>query len=280
MEYMIRDRLSWMRFLGFALGDRTADENTIRHFRDRMTETGTLKRVMKAFDWQLHKRGYMPMSGQIIDASLVPAPKQRNTDDERQAIKDGKSAQDIWPDDPAKAAQKDTDARWTLKIGGKVRYKDGKPLPPITLQRFGYKSHISIDRPYGYMRAGEVTSAAYADGRMLRHVIAENTSSEVWADTTYRYRTNETWLADRMLTSRIHRRKPKGKFMPKATARANAAKSAILARIEHVFAHQKSRFGLFIRTIGIKRAEAKLTLANLAYNFDRLIFHERRAATA
>jgi hypothetical protein len=40
------------------------------------------------------------MSGQIIDASPVPAPKQRNTDDERQAIKDGKSAQDIWPDDP------------------------------------------------------------------------------------------------------------------------------------------------------------------------------------
>ncbi len=58
--------------------------------------------------------------------------------------------------------------------------------------------------------------------------------------------------------------------MPRATARANAAKSAIRARIEHVFAHQKNRFGLFIRTIGIKRAEAKLTLANLAYNFDRL----------
>ena len=207
-------------------------------------------------------------------------PKQRNTDDERQAIKDGKSAQDIWPDDPAKAAQKDTDARWTLKIGGKVRYKDGKPLPMIALPVFGYKSHISIDRRYGFIRAGEVTSAAHADGRMLRHVIAENSSSEVWADTAYRSKANETWLADRMLTSRIHRRKPKGKPMPKATARANAAKSAIRARVEHVFAHQKNRFGLFIRTIGIKRAEAKLTLANLAYNFDRLIFHERRAVTA
>lgn len=47
-----------------------------------------------------------------------------------------------------------------------------------------------------------------------------------------------------------------------------------------VFAHQKNRFGLFIRTIGLKRAEAKLTLANLAYNFYRLIFHERLAVTA
>ena len=83
-----------------------------------------------------------------------------------------------------------------------------------------------------------------------------------------------------MLTSRIHRRKPKGKPMPKATARANAAKSSIRAHVEHVFAHQKNRFGLFIRTIGLARAEAKLTLANLAYNFDRLIFHERRRVTA
>lgn len=172
-----------MRFLGFALGGRTPDENTVRHFRNRMTETGTLSQVMKAFDWRLHKKGYIPMSGQIIDASLVPAPEQRRTDDERQAITEGKSAQDICPDDPAKAAQKDTDARWTLKIGGKVRYKNGKPLPMIALPMFGYKSHISIDRRYGFIRAGEVTSAAHADVRMLRHAIAENNSSEVWADT-------------------------------------------------------------------------------------------------
>lgn len=81
-----------------------------------------------------------------------------------------------------------------------------------------------------------------------------------------------------MMVSRIHRKKPNGKPMPKATARANAKKSSIRARVEYVFAHQKNRFGLFIRTIGLKRAEAKLILANIAYNMDRLIFHERRAA--
>jgi IS5 family transposase len=130
MEFMIRDRLSWMRFLGFDLGAPTPDENTIRLFRNKMTETGTLRRVMKAFDWQRHKKDYIPMSGQIVDASLVPAPKQRNTDPEKAAIKEGRSAQEIWPDAPNKAAQKDTDARWTLKIGGKVRYRpDGTPLP-------------------------------------------------------------------------------------------------------------------------------------------------------
>ena len=79
-----------------------------------------------------------------------------------------------------------------------------------------------------------------------------------------------------MLTSRIHRRKPMGKPMSKATARANAAKSSIRAHVEHVFAHQNNRFGLLIRTIGLASAEAKLTRCNLAYNFNRLIFHERQ----
>lgn len=278
MEFMIRDRLSWLRFLGLSLGDRTPDENTIRHFRNRLTETGTLKRVMKAFDWQLQKKGYIPMSGQIVDASLVPAPKQRNTEGEREAIKSGKSAKDIWPNEPNKAAQKDTDARWTLKIGGKVRYReDGTPLPMIALPVFGYKSHISIDRRYGFIREMAVTSASAADGRLLRHVVStDNTGSEVWADSAYRSKRNEKWLSDRMLTSRIHRRKPKGKPMPKAIARANAAKSSIRAHVEHVFAQQKNRFGMFIRTIGLARAEAKLPLCNLAYNFNRLVFHERR----
>ena len=87
---------------------------------------------------------------------------------------------------------------------------------------------------------------------------------------------NERWLKIQGKVSCIHRRKPKGKPMPERIARANAAKSGIRAKLEHVFARQKGRYGLFICTIGLARAEAKLTLANPAYNFDRLIFHERR----
>ena len=140
------------------------------------------------------------------------------------------------------------------------------------------KSHISIDRRFGFIRKATVTSASDADGRQLKHLVSkDNTASDVWADSAYRSQSNEKWLAKNMMTSRIHRRKPVGKPMPERTARANAKKSAIRAKVEHVFAHQKNCFGLFIRTIGIARAETKLTLANLAYNFDRLIFHERRA---
>lgn len=281
MEFMFRDRLSWMRFFGFDLGGSMPDENIIRHYRNRLTESGTLEALMQAFEEQLREAGYLAMGGQIVDVTLVPAPKQRNTEGEEAAIKLGKSAKQIWRGKPDKARQKDVDARWTIKIGGKIRYRpDGTPLPQIATPVFGYKSHISIDRHFGFIRKASVTSAADSDGRQLRRVIdTSNTAGDVWADSAYRSQKNEAWLARHMLTSRIHRRKPKGKPMPERRARANAAKPAVRARVEHVFAHQKNRYGLFIRTIGLARAQAKLKMANLVYNFDRLIFHEQRAAT-
>jgi transposase, IS5 family len=116
MEYLIRDRLSWLRFLGFDLGAPTPDANTIRLFREKLTEAGALDTLFADFDRQLKERGYLAMGGQIVDGTLVAAPKQRNTQAEKDAIKAGKRAGEIWPDEPAKAAQKDTDARWDAEV--------------------------------------------------------------------------------------------------------------------------------------------------------------------
>jgi transposase, IS5 family len=279
MEYLIRDRLSWLRFLGFDLGAATPDANTIRLFREKLTEAGALDALFSDFDRQLKERGYLAMGGQIVDATLVAAPKQRNTQAEKDAIKAGKKAGEIWPGEPARAAQKDTDARWTLKFAKARPTVDGKPGIDIAIPSFGYKSSISICRTFGFIRKGKVTDAARFDGRMLRDVVTnDNTASDVWADTAYRSQANEKWLDRQGRVSRIHRKKPRGKPMPERTAKANAARSKVRARVEHVFAQQKDKMGLFIRTIGIKRAEAKIALANLAYNMNRLIFHERRAA--
>ena len=62
------------------------------------------------FDKHLAKSGYLAMGGQIVDATLVAAPKQRNSDSEKADIKAGKVAS-AWKDNPAKLAQKDRDAR-------------------------------------------------------------------------------------------------------------------------------------------------------------------------
>jgi len=80
-----------------------------------------------------------------------------------------------------------------VKIGGKIRYRpDGTPLPQIAKPVFGYKSHISIDQRFGFIRKATVTSAADSDGRQLRRVVdTSNTASDVWADSAYRSSKNE-----------------------------------------------------------------------------------------
>ena len=107
----------------------------------------------------------------------------------------------------------------------------------------------------------------------------DNTASTVWADSAYRSKTNEEWLKNNGLKSDIHQRKPKGKPMPETTSRANGRRSKIRSAVEHVFARQKDKMKLFIRTIGIGRAKVKIGMANIAYNMLRYVFHEAKRAT-
>jgi IS5 family transposase len=281
-EHLVRDRLSWMRFCQLTLADPVPDGNTLWDFREALVAAGTLDKLFGRLDQAIKDAGYLPMSGQIVDASLVAAPRQRNTEAEKAAIKAGQKAAEIWPGEPAKAAQKDTDARWTVKTRKGKLGADGTIKREIAIPEFGYKSHISIDRRHGFIRRQKVTDAAAHDGARLREGLIDpsNTASSVWADTAYRSRANEDFLADCGRISRIHGKKPLGKPMPKRTARANAAKSRIRARVEHVFAQQKDRMHLAIRSIGIKRAEATIIMVNLAYNLGRWRWWEEKTASA
>ena len=281
-EYLVSDRLSWMRFCGLGPGDAVPDANTLWDFREALVAAGALDALFARLDRAITEAGYLPMSGQIVDATLVVSPRQRNTDAEKAAIKAGKTSDEIWPEMPAKARQKDTDARWTVKFAKGRPAADGTPRPDIAIPVFGYKSHISIDRRHGVIRCQKLTDAAAHDGARLREGLIDpnNTASEVWADSAYRSAENERFLARLGKVSRIHQRKPKGRPMPKQTAKANAAKSAVRSRVEHPFAQQKGPMGLVIRTIGLARARATVTLANMAYNMKRWCWLDRRSASA
>ena len=122
-EFLINDRLSFMRFLGLGLEDRVPDARTIWLFREKLTTAGAIKRLSEQFDAMLRQAGYIAMSGQIVDASLVAAPRQRNTDDEKKAIK-GRIPLN-WKAKPAKMRHKDRDARWTVKFTKAKPRQDG-----------------------------------------------------------------------------------------------------------------------------------------------------------
>jgi IS5 family transposase len=242
-ELYLRDRLTWMRFLGLGLGDPVPDANTIWTFREALTKAGAIEHLFTLFDQALRAAGYLAMSGQLVDASVVAAPKQRNTRAEKQAIEEGRVPED-WPQKPAKLRQKDHHARWTVKTT-KAKPREGEtPMVDLATPAFGYQNHISADRRHRLIRRWLVTDAATHAGARLDDLLDRtNTAGGAWADTSYRSRKNEAWLRQRMLTSHIHRRKPADRPMPRHVARANARKSAVRAHIEHIFAEQKARMG-------------------------------------
>ena len=278
-EFLINDRLSFMRFLGLSLCERAPDARTIWLFREKLTKAAAIKRLFDRFEAALRAAGYIAMSGQIVDASLISAPKQRNGEDEKKTIKEGRIPE-RWMEKPAKLRQKDRDARWTVKFS-KAKPKEGGATPAVDLAIpvFGYQNHVSIDREFGLIRRWAATDAAAYEGARLREGLLDktNTAGAVWADTAYRSKANEDFLAKNGYVSRIHRKKPKGRAMPEATRHANALKSKVRSHVEHVFAVQKDRMDLFIRTIGIVRATTKIGMANLVYNIKRLTFLSRLA---
>ena len=225
-EFQIRDRLSFMRFLGLDLHGRVPDARTIWLFRELLTRAKAIDALFARFDAHLRASGYLAMGGQMIDASIVEAPRQRNTEAEKEALKAGRIPED-WTAHPAKLRQKDRDGRWTLKRGRRKRRPDGTLAMEIAVPVYGYKSHIGTDRRHRLIRTWSVTDASRYDGRELPGLLDKaNTGSSVWADTAYRSAKNERRIAAAGLVSRVHFRKPRGKPMPGPRARANAARSA------------------------------------------------------
>src|SRR3954464_5101635 len=248
-EFLIKDRLSFMRFLELGLSDAVPDANTIWTFREALTRATidgkpAIETLFRAYEASLTQAGFLAMGGQIIDASIVAAPKQRNTTAEKADLKAGRIPE-AWKDQPAKLAQKDRDARWTVKFSKAKPSDDGSPRIDLAVPAFGYKNHIGIDRRHGLIRTWAATNAARHDGAQLSNLVSkDNTASDLWADTAYRSKANEKHLADNGLRSQIHRKKPPGRPMPLNVARANGAKSKVRSAVEHVFAHQKGPMGL------------------------------------
>ena len=191
-EFLINDRLSFMRFLGLGLTDKVPDAKTIWAFRERLTRAGAIEVLFARFDRAIREAGYLPMAGQIVDASLVTAPKQRNTETEKKDVREGRIPDD-WKDHSAKLRQKDRDARWTLVFGKARLREDGSRHADIAIPVFGYKSHASIDRRHGFIRRWDVTDASRHDGRMLRRGLLDRTNigTIVWADSADRSGANE-----------------------------------------------------------------------------------------
>ena len=257
IEYQVRDRLSFMRFLGLGLEDRVPDAKTVWLYREGLAQAGMVEALFQQFDGYLARQGYIARGGQILDASIVPVPKNHNTRDENRAIKAGEEPEG-WAEKPAKRSQKDVDARWTKKHGK---------------SHYGYKNHVNVDRQHKLVRRYHVSDAALHDSQAVDHLLMRgNTGAGVWADPAYRSVEMEARLRACKLKSHIHRKGKRGKPLTEQGKGSNRTKSSVRARVEHVFGAQTNDMGgTLLRTIGLVRAKAKIGMKNLAYNMRRLV---------
>src|SRR6476660_787767 len=263
-EYQVRDRLSFTRFLRLSIEDSIPDATTLWLFREKLAKAGLIEKLFDRFDQHLAAKGYMARGGQMVDATIVPVPTQRNSRDENEAVKAGRIPEE-WDNKPAKLRQKDRDARWTKRHGRSF---------------FGYKNHVNADAKHKLIRRYEVTDAAVHDSQKLDGLLTNsNTSAEVFADSAYRSTQIEGRLRASGFKSHIQRRATRNHALSEAQANTNRNRSKIRARVEHVFAAQETALGgRIVRTIGIVRARAKIGLQNLAYNIRRLVTLERITA--
>jgi transposase, IS5 family len=257
VEYQINDRMSFMRFLNLTISDDIPDSKTVWHFREQLTDLGVIESAFELFLTQLERLELVVKEGQIIDASFVEVPKQRNSRGDNALIKEGSVPTSI-EENKHKKSQKDLDARWTKK--NNVSY-------------YGYKNHAKVDSGSKIITKYVVTDASVHDSQALESLLDETDRGQIlYADSAYTGEKQEQTLVLKEVTGMICEKGYKGKPLTEEQKENNRLKSKTRSRVEHIFGFMEgSMNGMYLYAVGQKRVTAIIGLMNLTYNMFRKI---------
>lgn len=261
LEYPIRNRLSFMRFVGLLMEDRVPDAKTVWLFREWLKALGLVEVLFARCNEQLADRGYVAKAGQMIDAAFAETPRQRNSREANAKLKVCELP-DGW-DDPAQAArcrQKNTDARWTKQNDE---------------NHYGCKNHRNADAATKLIQDYAVTPANVHDSQGFDDLLETESRTPkdrphpVYADSAYHSAAREADLAARGLASHIHEKGTRAAQVTDDQPATNRIKSTVRARVEHIFGAQAAMGGHVVRTICLERDKVKIGWLNLTYNIKR-----------
>jgi IS5 family transposase len=254
-EYQLRDRISFLRFIGLGLGDVVPDSRTIWLYGDRLAKADGARKLFEAFHQQLAERGLSVKEGMLLDATFVEIPKQRNSREDNAKIKQGETPEE-WEKQPRKLAQKDVDAKWTKKNSQSY---------------FGYKNHVKVGAKTKLIHDFCVTAASTHDSQALAGLVVSGDSS-VHADSAYSGNPIAADLKSKGVHNYIHEKGTATTPLSEEQEAANRRKSKTRARVEHPFAFMEKSLGrIFNRCVGLVRNEYQIGMMNLCYNFCRSI---------
>ena len=251
-EYQINDRISFMRFLGFGLGDRVPDAKTIWLYEDLLSRSEAGKKLFDLFFDAIANKGYVTKTGSIVDATFIEAPKRRNTKEQREQLKSGKIPVE-WedPNHPQKLMQRDTDATWTKK--GNESY-------------FGYKDNVKVDLDSKLIVDYRVTTASANDAKAAEGIF-DKTDNVAYGDSAY-----PSLELPANVENRICEKANRNNPLTEEQRTNNHIKAKSRCRVEHVFAGMVQMVGgTKIRCKNINRAVFNISMLNLLYNMRRVV---------
>ena len=253
LEFQLLGRLSFRRFAGLRHSSQIPGRTTFWTFRERPMAAGASETIFEAANREPDKHGYLARGGQIIDASIVPAPKQHLHKDGKALIK-GRAAPIDWS--PAQRRQKDLDATWAKK--------QGKPY-------FGDKLSANADKRYKLVRKVKASAASEHDTLHMDEVLDSlNTSCDLYGDKGDVDGAREARLKAAGLRVHTQRKAAKGKLLSDCQKRRNTRIAKTRARVGHVFASLEQMGGKGLRCIGLDRATPQLNFKAATYNLRRL----------
>lgn len=255
IEYQIIDRISFKKFLCLETADKVPDEKTVWLFRENVTSTGLIEVLFAQFKNYLESKELIFNEGQLVDASFTIAPRQRNTREENEKIKNGEG-DELWNDHPHKKCHKDIDARWTQK--NKETF-------------YGYKNQAKVDTKSKFINTYVVTEASVHDSQALEDLLDEKEEGQILhADSAYTGEEQEKTIENYKMKNKVREKGYRNTPLTDEQKATNKEKSKTRARVEHVFGFmEQSMNGLYIRSVGIVRATGIIGLINLTYNLFR-----------
>jgi IS5 family transposase len=245
LELAIADRISFRRFAGLSLHDRTPDHSTLWRFREELARDGLADRVFAEITRQIEAKNLILKRGTLVDASLTaaranPPRKQR-----------GAAA------DAAAKPSADPDARWGRKGKKSV---------------FGYKMHIGVDSAHTIVRRYDFTTGSVTDTEPADGLICGDEAA-VYGDQAYYTHARHARLTEAGIKDRLMRRPNKHHpELPPRQKRRNRLIGRIRAGVERPFAVFKERYGLRrMRFFTLLRNRVHVVLACCCYNLRRAV---------
>lgn len=261
LEDSVNDRISFSKFVGLSIEDKSPDHSVISRFRTTLTKENTYEKLFQLINDQLEKHQIIVKSGVIVDASITDSlRKPRGKKEYVEVIKEDTGQVDRLNEvkwEEKKQKQVDEEAKWVIK---------DKKI------RFGYKKHMVTDEN-GMVLGVLTTSANVNEISNLAEVLEQvelPKNATIKADKGYKSERNDRIVSEKGLRNHIMLKARKNKPLTQRELLFNNLVSKIRYKIERTFGSIKRWFQSGVaRYVGMAKMHTQHLMEAIAYNLYR-----------